>query len=99
MVCNFTTQEEIDLIIAFIYVSMDEIVGSAQKSQLFWTRIMEIFIERNGNPYGRQWKAIKKKMKNIKKEVKVFLNIINAIYRQEKSGSSHEDLVSSHNYL
>ncbi|XP_026440972.1 uncharacterized protein LOC113339933 [Papaver somniferum] len=92
MVLNFVQQEEIDLTTAFIYVSMDEIVGSGQKTSMFWIRIHLIFVQRNSNPYERDWSALKTKMKYIKKDVKEFVSILNAIYRQTKSGASHEDL-------
>ncbi|XP_026428492.1 uncharacterized protein LOC113324386 [Papaver somniferum] len=67
MVNNFVTQEEVDLTIAFIYVSMDEILGSGQKTAMFWIRIHQIFEERNGNEFRRDSEALKTKMKNIKK--------------------------------
>ncbi|XP_026399039.1 uncharacterized protein LOC113294881 [Papaver somniferum] len=92
MVLNFVQQEEIDLTIAFIYVSMDEIVGSGQKTSMFWKRILQIFVQRNGNPYEKDWSALKTKMKYIKKDVKEFVSILNAIFRKTKNGASREDL-------
>ncbi|XP_026445410.1 uncharacterized protein LOC113346005 [Papaver somniferum] len=92
MIYNFVQREEIDLITAFICVSMDEIVGSGQKTAMFWIRIHQIFVECNGNPYERDWAALKTKIKNIKKDVKEFVSILNVIYRQTKRGASHEDL-------
>ncbi|XP_026429513.1 uncharacterized protein LOC113325861 [Papaver somniferum] len=92
MVFNFVQQKEFDLTIAFIYMSMDEIVGSGQKTSMFWKRILQIFVQRNGNPYERDWSSSKTKMKYIKKDVKEFVSILNAIFWQTKSGASHEDL-------
>jgi hypothetical protein len=90
---KFTVEEDLLIVSAWLNTSMDPIVGSQQKQNVFWDKIYEYFekektscVSRNANSLMHRWSTIQLKTNK-------FCGCLAQIERRNESGLNEQDKV------
>lgn len=88
---NFSEDEDILLVSAYLNISKDAIVGRDQKEGRFWERIENYFHDNKTFETDRNASSLKHRWAIIHKEVSVFQAYHEAIERKNESGKTSDD--------
>jgi hypothetical protein len=91
---NFSEDEDILLVSAYLNISKDAIVGRDQKEGRFWERIEKYFHDNKTFETDRNASSLKHRWAIIHKEVSVFQAYHEAIERKNESGKTSDDKVN-----
>ncbi|KAI3838874.1 hypothetical protein MKX03_002650, partial [Papaver bracteatum] len=89
--CSWSTEEDIALTKAFLYVTLDSIVGNDQTSGTMWQRILEAYKNNVTDYDNRGWNSLKCHLKTIQASVSTFHGFYEGIERAPPSGNQIHD--------
>jgi hypothetical protein len=92
---NFSEEEDMLLISAYLNVSKDPIAGRDQKDGRFWERIEKYYCENKTFESNRNWSSLRHRWTTVSKEVSIFNSFYEAIERKNESGKTINDKVNS----
>ncbi|CAH9133367.1 unnamed protein product [Cuscuta epithymum] len=92
---DWTTEEEVALTEAWLYISTDADVGTNQRSTAMWNRILDVWKEKMGPGHSkkRNNNALQCHWHQIRGAVSKFVAKYEQLERHPKSGSNSEDLL------
>ncbi|CAH9132760.1 unnamed protein product [Cuscuta epithymum] len=92
---DWTTEEEVALTEAWLYISTDADVGTNKKSPAMWSRILEVWKEKTGPEHkkSRNNNSIQCHLHQIRGAVAKFVGKYEQLERHLKSGTNSEDLL------
>ena len=90
---NFSVDEDLLFIFAWLNISMDAVHGTDQKGEKFWMKIWEYF--RVNNTYGtkRSNTSLSSQWGNINRETSRFAGFMAKVKAKNRSGVTDEDKV------
>jgi hypothetical protein len=91
---NFSEEEDLMLVSAYLNVSKDPIMGRDKKEGTFWERIWKYFNKNRTFESDRNWSSLKHRWLAIQKEVNIFQGYYDAIERKNQSGKTSDDKVN-----
>ncbi|KAK9079875.1 hypothetical protein SSX86_001548 [Deinandra increscens subsp. villosa] len=89
---HWSTEEEVNLAKAYIYVSEDGKVGDQQKHESFWNRILAHFNGLSGRDTGRTIHMVNTKWNNLNKAMTKFNGLHTQNTHARPSGASDKDV-------
>jgi hypothetical protein len=90
---NFSEEEDMLLISAYLNVSKDPIAGRDQKDGRFWERIEKYYSDNRKFESNRNWSSLRHRWTTVSKEVSLFNSYYEAIERKNESGKTINDKV------
>ncbi|KAI3979755.1 hypothetical protein MKX01_013850, partial [Papaver californicum] len=90
--CNWGTEEDIALTRAFMYVTIDPIVGNEQPSGTVWHYVLEAYKNNVKDDDNRGWNNLKRHWKSIQQLVSKFHGFYEGIERDPPSGTGTPDV-------
>lgn len=88
---NFTEEDDKSLCKAWCFVSTDPVVGTSQKSDTFWERIV---VEYNRDKAeGKNQKSLVNRWSTLSKAISKFRGVYNRIVHRRISGANDEDIL------
>jgi hypothetical protein len=94
---NFSVEEDLMLVSAYLNVSKDPITGRYKKEGTFWEIVWKYFNKNRKFESDRNWSSLKHRWLAIQKEVNIFQGYYDAIERKDQSGKTSDDKVN-HTY-
>jgi hypothetical protein len=94
---NFSEEEDLMLVSAYLNVSKDLITGRDKKEGTFWERVWKYFNKNRTFESDCNWSSLKHLWLPIHKEVNIFQSYYDAIERKNHSGKANDDKVN-HTY-
>ena len=91
---NFTRQEDILLVSAWLNTSKDAITGNDQQHGSFWKRIYDYFTTHEGTQYGRTQTSLMNRWSDINAKCAKFVGYVNQIDGRNPSGDNVEGRVT-----
>ena len=90
---NFSVDEDLLLIAAWLNIGMDAVHGTDQKGDKFWTKIWEFFCANNTYGTTRSSTSLSSRWGNINRETSRFAGFMAKVEARDKSGTTNEDKV------
>ena len=90
---NFSVDEDLLLISAWLNISMDAVHGTDQRGQKFWEKIWQYFCENNTYGITRFASSLSSRWGNINRETSRFAGFMAKVEARNKSGAIDEDKV------
>ncbi|WVZ88231.1 hypothetical protein U9M48_034774, partial [Paspalum notatum var. saurae] len=88
---NFSPEEDIAVVTAYLNVSRDPIVGANQTGKAYWERVTEYFNKHNAAHTTRKPEAVSHRWRAIAKEISCFCSVKAEIDRKKASGNTIAD--------
>ena len=88
---NFTTDEDIKLVLMWLNVSLDAVTSTDQKHTTFWDRIWSTF--HNDKKFNRSKDSLCSRWSIIQRETNKFCGYLAQIKNQNESGKTEHDKV------
>ena len=90
---NFSVDEDLLLISAWLNISMDAVHGTEQNSEKIWAKIWEYFCANNTYGTTRSSSSLLSRWGNINREISRFAGFMAKIEARNRSGATDEDKV------
>ena len=90
---NFSVDEDLLLIAAWLNIGMDAMHGTKQKGDKFWTKIWEFFCTNNTYETTHSSTSLSSQWGNINRETSRFAGFMAKVEAQNKSDTTDEDKV------
>jgi hypothetical protein len=90
---NFTTNEDECLVLAYLNVSKDLIVGVNQPMKGYWQRIADYYNEHKSTPISRSISSIQHRLADIERDTSRFFRFFAQVERHKQSGVNKSDKV------
>ena len=90
---NFSVDEDLLLIFAWLNISMDAVHGTDQKGEKFWEKIWQCFCENNTNGTTCFASSLSSRWGNINRKTSRFAGFMAKVEARNKSGATDEDKV------
>ena len=88
---NFTVDEDIKLVSAWLNVSLDVVTSTDQKHTIFWDRIWSTF--HNDKKFNRTKDSLNSRWSTIQRETNKLYGCLAQIENQNESGKTEHDKV------
>ncbi|KAK7837976.1 glutathione S-transferase T3 [Quercus suber] len=88
---NFSVDEDLLLIFAWLNIGMDAVHGTEQKGDKFWTKIWESFCKNNTYGTTRSSTSLSSRWGNINRETSRFAGFMAKVEARNSSGGTDED--------
>ena len=90
---NFSVDEDLLLVTAWLNIGMDAVHGTDQKVETFWKKIWEFFCANNTYGTIRSSTSLSSRWGNINRETSRFARFMAKVEARDKSGTTNEDKV------
>ena len=90
---KFTVEEDLLIVSAWLNTSMDPIVGSQQKQNVFWDKIYEYFKKEKTSCTSRNANSLMHRWSTIQLKTNKFCGCLAQIERRNESGLNEQDKV------
>ena len=90
---NFSVDEDLLLISAWLNISMDAVHGTDQKAEKFWQKIWEFFCKNNTYGTTRTSTSLSSQWGNISRETSRFAGFMAKAEARNRSGAADKDKV------